>query len=85
MIGKLGKDKKGQWEQHLSELLQMYNSTWSVVMGYSPHYLMFGRCPHLPVVYYFPTGSAHKCSCHVPMYVEEVCKCFKEAYAEAYL
>ena len=45
MIGKLGKDKKAQWEQHLPELLQAYNSTWSVVTGYSLHYLMFGRCP----------------------------------------
>ena len=42
MIGKLAVDKKAQWEQHLPELLQAYNSTRSVVMGYSPHYLMFG-------------------------------------------
>ena len=37
MIGKLAADKKAQWEQHLPELLQAYNSTWSAVMGYSPH------------------------------------------------
>ena len=43
MIGKLAADKKAQWEQHLPELLQAYNSTRSAVMGYSPHYLMFGR------------------------------------------
>ena len=43
MIGKLAVDKKAQWEQHLPELLQAYNSTQSAVMGYSPHYLMFGR------------------------------------------
>ena len=43
MIGKLATDKKAQWEQHLPELLQAYNSTRSAVMGYSPHYLMFGR------------------------------------------
>ena len=53
MIGKLARDKKAQWEQHLPELLQAYNSTWSVVTSYSPHYLMLGRCPHLPVDYYF--------------------------------
>ena len=45
MIGKLACDKKTQWEQHLPELLQAYNSTQSVVTSYSPHYLMFGRCP----------------------------------------
>ena len=43
MIGKLAADKKAQWEQHLPELLQAYNSTQSAVTGYSPHYLMFGR------------------------------------------
>ena len=43
MIGKLAADKKAQWEQHLPELLQAYNSARSVVTGYSLHYLMFGR------------------------------------------
>ena len=57
MIGKLARDKKAQREQHLPELLQAYNSTQSVVTGYSPHYLMFGRHPHLPVDYYFPMVS----------------------------
>ena len=84
MIGKLACDKKAQWEQHLLELLQAYNSIQSVVSGYSPHYLMFGRCPHLPVDYYFPTVSAFECSDRVPAYVMEVRRCFKEAYAEAH-
>ena len=43
MIRKLAADKKAQWEQHLPELLQAYNSTQSAVTGYTPHYLMFGR------------------------------------------
>ena len=85
MIGKLAHNKKAQWEQHLPELLQAYNSTWSVVTSYSLHYLMFGRCPHLPVDYYFPTVNAFECSCHVPEYVTEVRRQFKEAYAEAHL
>ena len=85
MIGKLACDKKAQWEQHLPELLQAYNSTQSVVTGYLPHYLMFGRCPRLPVDYYFPTVSAFERSCHVPAYVTEGRRCFKEAYAEAHL
>ena len=46
---------------------------------------MFGRCPHLPVDYYFPTVSVFECSCHVPAYVTEVRRRFKEAYAEAHL
>ena len=85
MIGKLASDKKAQWEQHLPELLQVYNSTISVVTGYSPHYLMFGRCPHLPMDFYFPTKGAHVHFCQVPTYIEEVKKCFKEAYTEVHL
>ena len=85
MIGKLAADKKAQWEQHCPELLQVYNSERSVMTGYSPHYLMFGRCLHLPVNFYFPTMGTHVCSCHIPAYVEEVRKRFKGAYVEVHL
>ena len=85
MIGKLSCDKKAQWEQHLLELLQDYNSTWSAVTSYSLHYLMFGRCPRLPIDYYFPMLSAYECFRCVPAYVMEVRRRFKETYAEAHL
>ena len=85
MIGKLSHNKKAQWEQHLPELLQAYNSTQSAVTSYSPHYLMFGRRPHLPVDYCFLTVSTYEHSHHVPAYVMEVRRCFKEAYTEAHL
>ena len=45
MIGKLACDKKAQWEQHLPELLQAYNSTRSAVTSFLSHYLMFRRHP----------------------------------------
>ena len=54
MIRKLSADKKAQWELHLPEILQAYNSTRSAVMGYSPHHLMFGRRPRLPVNFSSP-------------------------------
>ena len=85
MIGKLAADKKAQWEQHLPELLQAYNSARSAVTGYSLHYLMFGRCPCLPVDFYVLTMSTHVHSRHVPAYVEEVRKHFKEVHAEVHL
>ena len=85
MIGKLSHDKKAQWEQHLPELLQAYNSTRSAVTSYSLHYLMFGRHPRLPVDYYFPMVSAYERSHRMPVYVTEVRRCFKEAYTEAHL
>ena len=83
MIRKLAMDKKAQWEQHLPELLQAYNSTQSAVTGYSPHYLMFGRRLRLPVDFFFPTIGANTSHHRVPAYVEEVVAHFKEAYAEA--
>ena len=46
---------------------------------------MFGRHPCLPVEFYFPTKGAHVHSHCIPTHVEEVRKCFKEAYTEAYL
>ena len=85
MLGKLTKDKKAQWEKHLPEVLQAYNSTWSVVTSYSLHYLMFGRHPQLPINFYFPTWGAFEHSHHVPEYVDEIRCCFKEAYTEAHI
>ena len=59
MIGKLGEDKKADWPSHLAEIVHAYNATRSAVTGYSPHYLMFGRWPRLPVNFVFPTvGSS---------------------------
>ena len=55
MVGKLGEDKKANWPSHLAEIVHTYNATWSTVTGYSPHYLMFGRWPRLPVNFVFPT------------------------------
>ena len=63
MIGKLAVDTKVHWEQHLPKLIQAYNSTQSAVMGYSPHYLMFGRSSCLPVDFFFPTISMSMCQC----------------------
>ena len=41
--------------------------------------------PRLPVDYYFPMVSAFEHSHHMPAYMTEVRRCFKEAYAEAHL
>ena len=55
IIGKLGEDKKVDWPSHLAEIVHAYNATQSTVTGYSPHYLMFGWWPRLPVDFAFPT------------------------------
>ena len=85
MLGKLTKDKKAQWEKHLPEVLQAYNSTRSVVTSYSPHYLMFGRQPWLSIDFYFPTQGVFEHSCCVPEYVDKIRHRFKEAYTEAHI
>ena len=55
MITKLGEDKKADWMGHLAEIVHAYNATCSALTIYSPHYLMFGWRPRLPVNFYFPT------------------------------
>ena len=54
MIRKMGEDKKANWLGHLAEIVHGYNATQSAVMGYSPHHLMFGHRPRVPVDFYFP-------------------------------
>ena len=48
MIGKLSQDEKANWPKHLPELIQAYNGMRSTIMGYSPHYLLFGYCHEVP-------------------------------------
>ena len=55
LIGKLDEDKKACWSRHLPELLMAYNSMCLAVTGYSPHFLLFGRRPRIPVDYLFLT------------------------------
>ena len=89
MIRKLGEDKKADWLGHLAEIVYAYNATWSTMMGHSPHYLMFGCRPRLPVDFYFPTfrstevpmrGTSAK---HVEKYVATVCNQLRATLHEA--
>ena len=78
MIGKVGGDKKANWPLHLAKIADAYNATHSAVTGYSPHYLMFGQRPRLPVDFYFPTIGSTKAPMreasakHVDEYVASV-------------
>ena len=54
MIGKLDKEEKADWPRYFPVLVQAYNATQSAVMGYSPHYLMFGCQPRIPIDMTFP-------------------------------
>ena len=48
MIGRLEDEFKGQWPRHLLKLTHAYNSMWSAVTGYLPHFLMFRWQSRLP-------------------------------------
>ena len=81
LIGKLDEDKKACWSRHLLELMMAYNSTHSVVTGYSPHFLLFGRRPRIPVDYLFPTlqDMPHKSKLEESVALHQ--KRLKEAFA----
>ena len=83
MIGKLEEDRKACWSENLPELLLAYNATCSVVMGYNPYYLLFGRRPRIPVDYLFPTlcDSPHQTKMEVS--VAAMQKRLKEAFTVA--
>lgn len=49
MLATLGREQREQWPRHLSSLTAIYNSTPHAVTGFSPHYLLFGVEPHLPL------------------------------------
>ena len=78
IIGKLGEDKKVNWPSHLAEIVHIYNATQSAVTGNSPHYLMFGHRPRLPVDFVFPTIGSNEAPMreasvkHVDVYVGSV-------------
>ena len=41
MIGKLDPEKRRKWKSHLGSVPIAYNTTRSLIMGYSPYFLMF--------------------------------------------
>ena len=55
MIGKLDLEKRRKWPAHIGSIIIAYNSTRSLVTGYSPYYLMFGCRPRLPIDLLFLT------------------------------
>ncbi len=49
MLATLCKEQREQWPRYLSSLTAIYNSTPHAVTGFSPHYLVFGVEPYLPM------------------------------------
>ena len=83
MIGKLDEEKKAHWSEYLPELLLSYNSMCSVVTGYSPHFLLFGRRLRIPVDYQFPTNRDPPHKAKLEESVADLKKRLKEAFEMA--
>jgi transposase InsO family protein len=49
MLRALAESEKPKWNRHVNKLLAAYNATTHSSTGYSPHYLLFGREPLLPL------------------------------------
>ena len=79
MLGKLPEQKKINWPAYLPEVIQAYNGTQSAIMGYSPHYLMFGQRPRFLINLYFPTLRGGTEKFHVNHYVADIQKCLEQA------
>ena len=82
MIRRLSQDEKANWPKHLPELIQAYNGTRSAIMGYSPHYLLFGYCLRFPIDLHFPTIQK-RCVVCVDNFVAMLQQHLSEALNEA--
>lgn len=49
MLATLGEEQREQWPRYLASLTAIYNSTPHPVTGFSPHFIVFGMEPHLPL------------------------------------
>ena len=69
MIGKLEPEKRRKWPAHIGSIIIAYNSTRSLVTGYSPYYLMFRCRPRLPIDLLFPTCQTQMLTRTIDEYV----------------
>ena len=69
MIGKLKSEKRRKWPANIGSIIIAYNSTRSLVTGYSPYYLMFGQRPWLPIDLLFPMHQMQMFICTIDEYV----------------
>ena len=79
MIQKLDPKIWQKWPVHISSILIAYNTTRSLVTGYSLYFLMFERQPRLPIDLLFPTKCAHQLSCTIDEYVWTLYDCLRDS------
>ena len=79
MIGKLDPEKRQKWLAHIGLIIIAYNSTKSLVTGYSPYYLMFGRRPQLPIDLLFPTCRMQILTHTIDEYITSLHDCLRKS------
>ena len=83
MIAKMDPDKRAKWPSHLGPILIAYNATRSLITGYLPYFLMFGRRPRLPVDLLLLTVRRDENSWTTDEYVMSLYDKLKSALASA--
>ena len=77
-------EKRAKWPSHLGPILIAYNATRSLITGYSPYFLMFGRRPRLPVDLLFPTVKRDENSQTTDEYITSLYDKLKSALASVW-
>ena len=79
MLGTLDPDKKSDWKKYLPSLTYAYNCTKHETTKMSPHELMFGRKPRLPIDSMFDTPVQEVSNQTTKEYIEGLKKRMKTA------
>ena len=83
MLGTLPPEGKMTWTDKVGTLVHAYNSTKSAITGFSPHYLMFGREPKLPLDVTFGLPNTDMEAVIHERYVKQLQSRLKWAYGVA--
>ena len=84
MIGKLDPEKRKKRLAHIGSIIIAYNSTRSLVTGYSPYYLMFRQRPRLPIDLLFPTCRTQMLTPTIDEYVASLYDHLRDSVAIAW-
>lgn len=79
MLRTLPKEFKSDWRNHVQKMVHAYNCTQNDSTGYSPHFLLYGRQPRLPVDLVFSFNRTES-PVEFPEYVARWKRCMQEAY-----
>ena len=83
MIGTLPSELKHNWQDHVNTLAHAYNCMDTTATNFSPHYLMFGREPNLPIDLKFGVRTPDLVATSTKNYVEKLQKRLAWAYKKA--